>query len=161
MVYLLLRRFRINDLTEFCLYSAQQLLALFRSGRWDGPPHGPADGLLLMLPGTAASRPIARLIRATVWRGKNFAADGQRMRNRLVPFSLTAVSARLYRGRSRYDGEPCIVLDYSRTSWIVSPLRDEIREIEAGLWLGLIWLGPLRVGFFILRFPAAEMSGRG
>jgi len=53
---------------------------------------------------------------------------------------------------SWYDGKPCIVLDYSKTSIVAHLVRDEIREIAPGVYLGLVFLGRLHVLDFALDF---------
>lgn len=129
---------------------------MFREGRAEAPPEGEAEGVMLLLPGTPLSRPIAAAVRALAWKGKRFDAAAGRLVNRVLPFGLQAVPAQVYRDASRLDGAPCIAIDYSRTSWIARPLRDEIREIGSGLWLGLVWCGRLRLGAFALRFAAPQ-----
>ena len=143
------------DLRRFCDLPAARLLDLFRGGTAAAPPDGPAEGLMLLLPGTKLARPLAAAIRGLVWQGKTFDAAGGRLINRVLPFGLRAVPARIHRAASRLDGRPCLVLDYRRSSWIAWPLRDEIRELAPGLWLGLVWCGRLRLGAFALSFPDA------
>ena len=72
------------------------------------------------------------------------------MVNRVLPIGIEAVKARVREEPSRLDRKPCHVLDYSRTSLIAGGVRDEIREVAPGLYLGLVyWMG-LRVGRFAL-----------
>ena len=48
------------------------------------------------------------------------------------------VRAKVYKDASWFDGEETIVLDYSKTSsW--PPVRDEIREVAPGVYLGLVF----------------------
>ena len=42
-------------------------------------------------------------------------------------------------GESWYDGRPALILDYSRTSRLYSPYRDEIRQVGPGLYLGRMY----------------------
>ena len=37
------------------------------------------------------------------------------------------------------DGGPALILDYSQTSLLYAPYRDEIRQIAPGLYLGLMF----------------------
>ena len=53
---------------------------------------------------------------------------------------------------SWYDGAPCIVLDYSKTSFAARRIRDEIREIAPGVFLGIVFWGRRHVLDFSLDF---------
>lgn len=77
-------------------------------------------------------------MRLLAWSGKEFDAQGRSLRNLISPFSLRAITADVYIGESRLDGRPCIVLDYSKTSRVAGWVRDEIREVEPGLYVGLL-----------------------
>ena len=65
------------------------------------------------------------------------------------------VPARVYKGASRFDDEECIILDYSKTSFIASWVRDEIREISRGVYLGKVYLLGARMPDFVLE-PALK-----
>lgn len=121
------------DLRRLCDLPASRLLDLFRAGTAEGIPDGPADGVMLLLSGTPLARPLAEMIRALAWKGKTVDAAAGRLVNRVLPFGMEAVPAQVRREPSRLDGRPCIALDYSRTSWIARPLRDEIRQIGPGV----------------------------
>ena len=58
--------------------------------------------------------------------------DGEKgvLRNKILPFGLNAIIAKVYKGDSWLDGKECIVLDYSDTSLVAHWIRDEIREIQ-------------------------------
>ena len=43
-----------------------------------------------------------------------------------------------------------IVIDYSTTSFFCRKVRDEIREIESGVYLGKVWWGKTRILDFAL-----------
>jgi hypothetical protein len=48
-----------------------------------------------------------------------------------------AVKARIYAGESLIDGCPSTIMDYRRVSKVVwHNLRDEMREVRPGLYLG-------------------------
>ena len=53
--------------------------------------------------------------------------------------AIPAIRARVYQEESWFDGRNCIVLDYSQTSRICRWVRDEIREVDPGLYLGLVY----------------------
>ena len=48
------------------------------------------------------------------------------------------------------DGEETIVIDYSKTSFVARKIRDEIREIEPGVYLGKVWWSRTRILDFAL-----------
>jgi hypothetical protein len=121
-----------------------------------GPvPVGPSDGRMLI--GGGLLRPVlAGLLRATAWKGKVVAADGHSLRNRVGPMGRLSVPATLSIGASWWDGQPCIVVDYSRTSWVAHWIRDEIRLVDRRLYVGIVFFGRTRIKnvWFTLRFPA-------
>ncbi len=75
-----------------------------------------------------------------------------RLRNLISPLGIPAIAADIYRAPSWFDGGPCIVLDYSKTSWVARMIRDEIREIGPGLFLGLVYWGRHHILDFTLTF---------
>jgi hypothetical protein len=72
------------------------------------------------------------------------------------------VRAEVSVGPSWLDDRPCVVLDYSRSSVVAGWIRDEIREVAPGLYLGLVWgVGRLFGGRrLVLRF-ALDVSAQG
>jgi hypothetical protein len=75
-----------------------------------------------------------------------------RLKNLMSALSIPAIAAAVYEQDSWYDGKPCIVLDYSKTSVVAHLVRDEIREIAPGVYLGLVFLGRHHVLDFALDF---------
>ena len=65
---------------------------------------------------------------------------------------LNAIIAKVYKGASWLDGKECIVLDYSETSLVAHWIRDEIRQIEPGLYLGKVYWDKKRLIDFALKF---------
>jgi hypothetical protein len=92
----------------------------------------------------------AELIRLVAWQGKVFDAEHGMATNRLLPLSFESVPARVYRAASRFDGKECIVLDYPETSFVARWVRDEIREIAPGLYLGKVYLAGMQMPNFLL-----------
>jgi hypothetical protein len=74
------------------------------------------------------------------------------LKNRILPFGLNAIIAKVYKGTSWLDNKECIVLDYSDTSVIAQWIRDEIRQIEPGLYLGKVYWEKKRLIDFALKF---------
>src|SRR6516165_5840372 len=89
---------------------------------------------------------------ALAWRGKVVNARQGRLKNILTPLGIQAIEAAVYKQDSWYDGDTCIVLDYSKTSFVARMIRDEIREIAPGVFLGLVFWGRRHVLDFALDF---------
>ena len=68
------------------------------------------------------------------------------------PTGLNAIIARVYKGPSWLDGKECIVLDYSDTSLLAHWIRDEIRQIGPGTYLGKVYWDGKRLIDFALQF---------
>ena len=86
--------------------------------------------------------------------GTGLMARSYRLRlegNAGVPASIVA---KVYRDASWMDGKETIVIDYSRTSFFAKKIRDEIREVEPGVYLGKVWWGKTRILDFALSRPA-------
>ncbi|NKQ51308.1 hypothetical protein HFP15_00240 [Amycolatopsis sp. K13G38] len=141
------------DETTLLGWTDSELDKLFRASPPGEVPRGPTDGTALLAAGTGLTRTIAAAARRFAWRGKVFEPDGRRLRNRITPFDLTAIAATVSPGESWVDRKPCIVIDYSRSSLVARGVRDEIRLIAPGLYLGVVWLWRQRAGWFLLRKP--------
>lgn len=125
---------------------------LYRSGAVGAIPGGDARGTAIMFPGTLLGRMLAHLVSWFLWRGKVFDTERGELRNKVSPLGFLAIRARVYRDESWLDGQPTIVLDYSKTSFVAQKIRDEIREVAPGLYIGKVWWGRRRLLDFALRF---------
>jgi hypothetical protein len=130
----------------------EQLDELFKKSDSGPIPDGAAKGTAIIAPGTVFSREIAEFISIFAWQGKSF--DGKRgvLTNRILPLGLNAIVAEVYKDKSWLDGNECIVLDYSKTSLVAHWIRDEIRQIEAKLYLGKVYWEKKRLIDFCLEF---------
>ncbi len=142
-------------------YTAQQLLSmsqkelddLFSSSPAGDIPNGEAEGTAIVAGGTVFCAEIASLINIFAWQGKNFDAVHGTLTNRISVFGVDAIVAEVYKGSSWFDNKECIVLDYSKTSIAAMHVRDEIRLIAPGLYLGLVYWKQTRTIHFALQFP--------
>ena len=140
------------DAKQLLKMSQQELDAMF-SAHDAGPiPDGEAKGTPIIAPGTSGSEKIAEFINIFVWQGKVFDAKAGLLRNHILAFGIKAIIARVYKGPSLLDGKECIVLDYSETSLVASHVRDEIRMIEPGFYLGKVYWDKGRLIDFSLDF---------
>ena len=119
--------------------SQVDLYQLFRRSRPGVVPTGRGRGTPIFFPGTAATTPAARVFGAAVWRGKVFHPESADLKNLISILAIPAIRARVYQEESWFDGRECTVLDYSQTSRVCRWVRDEIREVDPGLYLGLVY----------------------
>jgi len=148
---------RAGELAERDLLGMRRraLAALWARNATATPPDGRGAGTVLAGTGPRTAGPLARVVRRLAWQGKVFDRRRGDLRNMLTPFGVLAVRARVGPGRSVLDGRDCVVLDYSGTSKVAWWVRDEIREVAPGLWLGVALVRGHPVAWFALRFPAA------
>jgi hypothetical protein len=132
--------------------SQQQLDDLFRASPAGDIPNGAANGTAIIAPGTRYSVIIAQIINHFGWQGKVFDAANGLLKNRILAFGVEAIIAKVYKGPSWLDGKECIVLDYSQTSIVAQRVRDEIRLISPGFYLGKVYWGKDRLIDFCLQF---------
>ena len=132
--------------------SQAELDALFTASEPGPIPDGQGDGTAILAPGTVYGAEIATMINVFAWQGKVFDAKAGYLRNRIGPTGFNAIIAKVYPGTSWLDGKPCIVLDYSETSFVAHWIRDEIRMIQPGTYLGVVYWDKTRLIHFALQF---------
>jgi hypothetical protein len=127
---------------------------LFRSTPAGPIPDGNMRGTVLAWPGTRLAQLLAAVIYVLAWQGKVVNRREALLRNKITPLRLRLIEARLSHDHSWVDQRECVLLDYSRTSWVARMVRDELRLVGPGLYLGVVWLWRRRVAWFTLRSPA-------
>ena len=142
------------DVDRLLEMSQAELDELFRSSPAGDIPCGEGEGTVLLGRGETLSDIAAKLVHCVAWQGKVFDPDRGELVNLVSPLEIQAVRAKVYKGDSWFDGVECIVLDYSETSLIAHWIRDEIRLVAPGLYLGLVYWDHNRVLNFALQFPA-------
>jgi hypothetical protein len=135
--------------------SADEVDQLFREGEVGQIPNGQAEGTAIFWPGSLTEPLVERIVHSIAWQGKVVSAEERSLKNRILPVGLNAIAADVYKGRSWFDGRDCIVLDYSQRSIVAKWVRDEIRRVAPGLYLGLVYLRKTRLIYFTLQFAAA------
>lgn len=139
--------------------SPAELDSIFGSNPPGPIPSGNATGEAIVWPGTFWSRLVAKSVHDMAWQGKVFTpnpdGNGATLENKLGPTGVKSIVARVYFDSSWFDGKPCIVLDYSKTSFLAQKIRDEIRLVDAAnrLYLGKVWWGKKLLIGFALQFP--------
>jgi hypothetical protein len=140
------------DVPQLLKMSQAQLDELFTSSAPGEIPDGQAEGTAIVAPGTTYTQDIASFINHFGWQGKVFDAKKGVLKNRILPFGLNAIIAKVYKAPSWLDNKECIVLDYSETSAIAHWIRDEIRQIGPGFYLGKVYWDKKRLIDFALKF---------
>jgi hypothetical protein len=133
----------------------RELDALFAESDAGAIPQGDSHGTAIIGPGTPVGGPLAAFTRGFVWKGKVFDPARGELKNKLSPLGVPGVVAKVYTDASWLDGKDAIVLDYSKTSTIARYIRDEIRSVGEGTYLGLVFWGRTRLIHFALEFPTA------
>ncbi len=141
---------------EMLKMSQEQLDKLFEQSVAGDIPKGEAKGTAIVAPGTTYSQNIADFVNHFAWQGKVFDPSKGVLRNKILPFGLNAIIAKVYKGPSWLDNKECIVLDYSETSLLAHWIRDEIREVAPNVYLGKVYWSKKRLIDFALEFPAAS-----
>jgi len=145
----------ITDPHEFLKMSGDQLDEMFRNSEAGNIPQGEGNGVAIIAPGTAISDEIAWFVNVFTWKGKVFDPVKGELRNKILPMGAKAIVAKVYKDKSWFDQKECIVLDYSKTSLVAHYIRDEIREVSPGIYLGLVYWGQKKLIHFALQFPQA------
>ena len=138
-------------LEELARMGCAQLEQIYRDAQPGRIPHGFAPGRVVYCPdGLFASGKSG--VAHFLWRGKHFGDDDTLVNQWL---GVRAIRATVAYGPSWLDGKTSIILDYGNTSRIWSDVRDEMREVAPGIYLGAMYLRrcpePRLKLYFILR----------
>jgi hypothetical protein len=137
------------DLTSM---SQAELDDLFGRASLGEIPDGDAQGTAIVAPGTELELPILVFARWLAWQGKFvYRAQGYLL-NKVGPLGFHLIKARVYYAPSWFDSKPAIILDYSQTSLVAHKVRDEIREVSPGTFLGIVYYGTQKTINFVLQF---------
>src|SRR3954468_360064 len=129
----------IKNPDEFLEMPGDQLDEIFRNSAAGEIPQGEGRGVAIIAPGTAISDEIAWFVNVFTWKGKVFDPVKGELRNKILPLGHKAIVAKVYKDASWFDQKECILLDYSKTSFVAHYIRDEIREVAPGIYLGLVY----------------------
>ena len=140
------------DIHTLLKMTQAQLDDLFAQSAAGPIPDGAANGTAIIAPGTTFSPAIAQAISFFTWQGKSFDGPHGVLRNRITVLGLNAIVAEVYKGESWFDQKECIVLDYSKTSTVAGWIRDEIRQLEPGTYLGKVYGDKKPLIHFALEF---------
>lgn len=125
---------------------------LFAEASVDQPPKGDTYGCVIGVEilSKFESR-LAAMAMNKLWTGKKFNDDGTELVNKIPALKPIGkdetATAKVYRTQSMVDGRDIYVLDYSESEQnfpvekhLIRMVRDEIREISPGIYLGPVLL---------------------
>lgn len=128
---------------------------LFRASPAGPVPSGEGEGTVIAAPDTVFADVAAKLVHLIAWKGKIFDPARGELVNEITPFGIDAIRAKVYLGTSWFDGREAVIIDYSTTSLVAHWIRDEIRLIAPGLYLGVVFWDDTKILNFALRFDTA------
>jgi hypothetical protein len=114
-----------------------ELEQLYRHAAPGAMPDGFARGRVVYPPCEPRGHAKARTA-AMFWHGKHFFPCDSTLINQWL--GVRAIRARVYPGPSWLDGRPALILDYCGTSHLWADVRDEMREVAPGLYVGAMYL---------------------
>ncbi|MDQ0850507.1 hypothetical protein QFZ65_002445 [Arthrobacter sp. B3I9] len=144
---------------EFLRIPDSELDDLFRRSPAGRIPVGDGEGTFIIAPASPVAAAAASLARRVAWQGKIFDSGTGTLRNKVGPLGTPAIAAKVYYGPSRFDANEAIILDYSGTSRVARWIRDEIREVAPGVFLGMVYWSNHRILKFALDFTHAKGDG--
>ena len=144
-----------NTIKKWLDMSREELDQIYLNATPGTVPKGDTRGTAIVT-GSLFAKTIALFARLFAWQGKVFdlfPPDYKQgiLINKITAFSLTFIVAKVYLDKSWMDGKDAIVIDYSATSFFAKNIRDEIREVEPGVYLGKVWFGKKRILDFALK----------
>ena len=140
------------EIQQLLRMTQSQLDELFTASPAGDIPDGEGKGTAIIGAGSSLTPEIAAFINHFAWQGKIFDAKAGLLKNKILPFGIAAIVARVYKGESWFDRKECIVLDYSKTSLLAKWIRDEIRLVAPNLYLGRVYWSNKPVLHFALQF---------
>jgi len=134
----------------------KKLNKLYEQSKAKNLPQGITNGVaILAIP--IISVFFALFIKLFIWKGKIFSSQksetvADSVINRVSPFNIKAVKGRVYLSSSWIDGKPTIVIEYNKSGFPFNKVRDEVREMEPGVYVGKMWFYKTQVLHFTLTY---------
>ena len=134
--------------------SRNELDKIYQQSKPGVVPQGDTRGTAI-LAGSPFPKVFAKAANLVAWQGKVFDLftpdfNSGVVVNKVSPLGFKLIVAKVYRGSSWMDGKETIIIDYSNTSLFAKQIRDEMREVEPGLYLGKVWWGKVHILDFAL-----------
>ena len=136
--------------------SSGELDEVFRISPAGPIPVGKARGTALIAPGSGFDKVLQTIVRWFWWKGKVFSPQSRDLKNMVTPLGIPLIRANVYQDESWFAKGPAVILDYSKSSFLAQKIRDEIREVSQGLYIGQVYWGKKRIAHFMLEFPRSS-----
>src|SRR5436190_6270378 len=128
------------SVAEMLNISHTQIDDLFAQRPAGDIPQGEANGTAIVAPGTTYSQNIASFINHFAWQGKVFDPQKGVLRNRILPFGLNAIIAKVKKGPDGLNVMDALFLGYSKPPCLGLLRRDKIGPVGEGVYLeNVIW----------------------
>jgi hypothetical protein len=124
------------SLEQLAHMSWADLECLYRQAEVGTIPQGYTRGRAIYNPDSTLGGARSKITHL-LWHGKDFCPSDGTLINQWCGFR--AIRARVGYGTSWLDGKPSIIMDYCGTSHIWRDVRDEVREVAPGLYLGAMY----------------------
>lgn len=146
------------SLEQLARLSWQDLECLYRQSATGTIPEGYLRGRAIYRLGSPLAG-VRSKVTHLLWHGKDFSPADGTLINQWC--GVRAIRARVGYGPSWLDGGPAVIMDYRGMSRVWADVRDEIREVAPGLYLGAMYRRrspcPKFVMFFALQArPCAD-----
>jgi hypothetical protein len=149
---------RPSELYQLQAMSAEDFAEVYAQSEPGVIRDGDSLGKAVLLPGTLLGRFLS-MIANLIWKGKVF--DNKTgelpcfLLNKILGMNL--IRSEINYGPSWFDGKEAIIIDYKKTSKLAFFIRDEIRQIQPGLFGGYAFIrlpfgGRWNVTIFALDF---------
>lgn len=161
---------RLWTLDQLAALSVEELTEVYEQGRVPDVAalNGKPASRMLTVVGPLGRDPLCALVRRLAasalfpWRGKSFlpleTSRGRGVNRVRLGGTVELFPFETRVDRSAIDGVPCLLLDYDLATnpWFVRRIRDELREISPGVYLGpAMWKtanAPVLVLYFAVDF---------
>jgi hypothetical protein len=110
---------------------------LYRPAEAGAIPTGYLRGRAIYCPGDLLS-PARSKMTQSLWHGKHFCPSDGTLINEWK-LGVHVIRAKVCRGTGWLDGKPSIIMDYRGMSRVWYNVRDEMREVAPGLYLGAMY----------------------
>jgi hypothetical protein len=125
-----------HSLEQLARMSWPELECVYRQSPPGTIPQGYLRGRAIYRPGAPLTGTRSKLTHL-LWHGKDFCSADGTLINQWC--GVRAIRARVELGPSWLDGEPSIIMDYHGMSRVWADVRDEIRQVAPGLYLGAMY----------------------
>ena len=136
--------------------SQSEIDDLYKNSSVGEIPDGDSQGVAIIAAGSIFTKAIAWLTQLFIWQGKVFYRDQSFFLNKATIFRLRIFKGEIYKAEGRFTDGQTIILDYSKTSFLLRRVKEEMREIAPGFYLAQVYWGDKRISNFTLKFTQTE-----